>query len=167
MPTQASFEACQRIYKTMEEEATTRTIDGLAFLTWEGYTTKLISRLGYPTPYYSKLLGALRQMDCIRQARRGGGAAPSLWILMQPPNLSLWQRKDDAKVVTAAAGTPRRTALEALSAVVGQIGEQVTKVTAAFTEQVSTVTEVVDVLENLNQRITVLEEKLDRLSAID
>jgi hypothetical protein len=100
------YEYSVRVYQTMKEEASTESLgpqygdeEGLV---WEGFSTKLIERLNLPTPYYTKVFGELKRMDCLRQLRRGGNTAPSRWLLVQPPTVELFlkmqpSRKPDAK----------------------------------------------------------------------
>jgi len=81
----ALFGHCQTVYKKMEEECEVRTIEGQDVQVYEGFLTKLFNELDLAVPYYTSVMRELRKMDCVRQLRRGGGNAPSLWLLVQAP----------------------------------------------------------------------------------
>jgi len=98
----ALFHHCKAVYEAMWADAEDRQIsdDELEpgesgwIKVWEGSGVKLIDQLNLSPPYYSKVYGALQRMDCIRQIRRGGGGAPSLWLLVQEPTYELYQSVD-------------------------------------------------------------------------
>lgn len=89
------LEHCKTIYNKMAETATVPVHnveldwdDGL--LLWEGQLTRLFEEVGLGQPYYSSVVGELKRMDCIRQAKRGGGPQPSKWLLLQEPTEELF-----------------------------------------------------------------------------
>jgi hypothetical protein len=57
---------------------------------FEGSGTKIVQEAGLSNPYYSSVFKALRNMDCIRMGRRGGGGQGSIWFLLQAPTEELW-----------------------------------------------------------------------------
>jgi hypothetical protein len=68
-------------------------------LYFEGSGTKLVNSVGLSNPYYSSVMKALKDMDCVRQARRGGGGQGSVWFLLQEPTEELWAAMQAAKPV--------------------------------------------------------------------
>lgn len=94
-PTPALYIHCETTYKALLAGAQSRTDDqGNEILVWEGMFTALITnKLNLSVPYYTKIRKALLEMGCIRQLRRGGGTAPSLWELIQEPTLTLYESK--------------------------------------------------------------------------
>lgn len=99
-----AYEYCVRVYEAMTNEASLEEL-GTGYgdeegMVWDGFTTKLIRDLGLPVPYYTKILGELQRMDCIRQLRRGGSTTTSRWLLLQEPTPELFlnsiQRKRQA-----------------------------------------------------------------------
>jgi hypothetical protein len=90
------YEYCARAYQAMKEEASTENL-GPQFgdeegLVWDGFSTQVIKDLDLPVPYYSKVFGELKRMDCIRQLRRGGSTTTSRWLLMQDPTPELFMK---------------------------------------------------------------------------
>ncbi len=92
-PVPALFEQCLELYEAMAEEASMQPVhygepeEGLVY---EGFLTHLVTdsdKLNYSNPYYTKLTSRLKDMDCIRQLKRGGSTAMSRWLLMQSPTL--------------------------------------------------------------------------------
>jgi hypothetical protein len=84
--TPAILDHCAVVYKAMAERAEQKT-EGLVY---EGFLTNLFRELGINQPYYTHITRRLKNMDCIRQLRRGGGTAPSVWMLLQEPSLALF-----------------------------------------------------------------------------
>jgi hypothetical protein len=88
----ALFEHCVKVYEAMVQHS------GVSFdadattsaRVYEGHLTRLFGELGLSTPYYTSVRRKLVQMGCIDQVRRGGGNAPSRWILRKPPTAELW-----------------------------------------------------------------------------
>lgn len=90
------FEYCVKAYQAMKEEASTENL-GAQYgdeegLVWDGFSTQLIRNLDLPVPYYSKVFGELKRMDCVRQLRRGGSTTTSRWLLMQDPSPELFTK---------------------------------------------------------------------------
>ena len=88
------YDYCVRVYQAMKEEASEETL-GAQYgdaegLVYDGFMTKLIASLNFPVPYYTKILGELKRMDCIRQLRRGGSTTTSRWVLLQEPTVELF-----------------------------------------------------------------------------
>ena len=99
----ALFFHCQTVYEAMWADAEDRKVTEEVELepgasgwikVWEGSGVRLIDDLNFSSPYYSKVFGALQRMDCIRQIRRGGGGAPSQWLLLQAPTIELFESMD-------------------------------------------------------------------------
>jgi hypothetical protein len=100
------------VYKAMEAQAedATRTEDGALVKLYTGFLTKEFPKLHLSNPYFSKCMRALQAMDCVRQQRRGGGGAPSEWLILQPPSRELWPRAEE----DAINPTPQAVASQAL-----------------------------------------------------
>lgn len=78
----------QTIYNLMRANAVEQVLaDQSTALVYEGYYTSLFVEAEMPMPYYTKVTRLLKTMGCIRQLRRGGGAAMSQWEVLDPPNL--------------------------------------------------------------------------------
>lgn len=99
-----------RAYEIMEQEGR-RDVDGR--IVWEGTITNLVMhKMGLSNPYCTHIFGtngSLRRMGSIRQLRRGGGTAGSLWELVSYPT------EDAYKVFIGAKkrrGSARMDALE-------------------------------------------------------
>jgi hypothetical protein len=71
------------------------------FVTWTGHLTSLFQELGLATPYYTHVMQMLKQMGCVEQLKRGGGAALSQWRLVREPS-------EDAFKVAASRKKPRQ-----------------------------------------------------------
>lgn len=79
----ALFTHCEQVYKEMVATAEATEAGDLIYT---GFTTKLFKRLGLSVPYYSQVLTELKRMGCIQQIKRGGGSAPSIWLLIGEPD---------------------------------------------------------------------------------
>lgn len=104
----ALYGHCEAVYKRMEEESRVRTIDGLEVQVYEGFLTKLFNDLSLAVPYYTSVMRELRKMDCVRQLRRGGGNAPSLWLLVQAPEEEAFAASN-AKSIPSHGGSQTTT----------------------------------------------------------
>ena len=96
LPLPAVFEHARTVYNLMEEEAKlvthNVTEDGHeVMLIWEGHLTKLFQRLHLSVPYYTSVTRELKRMGCIAQKRRGGGNAPSQWMILREPTEELFR----------------------------------------------------------------------------
>ena len=100
-PTPALFIHCVKTYKAMLSEALTRKDDqGEEIIVWEGMFTALITqKLHLSVPFFSSVRKALIEMGCIRQLRRGGGTAPSVWELITEPTEELFHSKVPKKKI--------------------------------------------------------------------
>lgn len=94
-PIPALFTQCLEVYEAMVDQSTMRQAypdEPTEMLVYEGFLTRLIvTELHYSNPYYTKITKRLKAMDCIRQIKRGGSTSPSLWGLLQPPTLELFE----------------------------------------------------------------------------
>jgi hypothetical protein len=100
----ALFGHCQNVWRRMSSRSTiVRAPDGDDdddgpsndgdMIVYEGNLTALITgELNLSVPYYSKCTRALKDMGCIKQLRRGGGASPSQWELIEEPTLETWNK---------------------------------------------------------------------------
>ena len=90
---EALFFHVETVYKKMMEHAEERRDDqDRSLIVYEGILTNLILKeCNLSTPYYSSVTQALRGMGCIRQLKRGGGTAPSLWELITEPTLEAFR----------------------------------------------------------------------------
>ena len=96
---------CEDVWRVMRAEAhEEQHTDGVRYI-WEGWTTKLFNRMHLSTPYYTHILRLLKAMDCIRQVQRGGGSAKSQWLLVQPPNLTLFNMATQSPTAPPAPGS--------------------------------------------------------------
>ena len=116
----ALFEQSVELYETMADQAKMEPPfhDSEAeVLVYDGHLTKLVTDdLHYSVPYYTRLTSILKDMDCIRQIRRGGSTTTSRWILLQPPNLEVFHKvygKSKANVSWRASMEQRIRDLEA------------------------------------------------------
>jgi hypothetical protein len=84
------------VYDAMEERSEPQDVDGVEAMVYTGHLTKLFSvDLRLSVPYYTQVMNALKGMDCVRQIRRGGGSAPSVWLVVQPPTEDLFEGTRD------------------------------------------------------------------------
>ena len=104
-PAPALFDQCLEVYVAMTEDAVMKEIaEDQNGLVYTGFLTKLITRdLHFSNPYYTKITGRLKAMDCIRQLKRGGSTSPSVWLLMQEPTLEQFNEAK-TKSTTRPAG---------------------------------------------------------------
>ena len=119
------YEYSVQVYQAMIEEANTEEL-GLQYgdevgLVWEGFSTKLIQRMNLPVPYYTKVFGELKRMDCVRQLRRGGSTTPSRWLLLQAPTVELFVKMEASRIPTAKDSVDQR--INDLNNRVGKIEE--------------------------------------------
>lgn len=93
--TPALYQHCVNTYQAMLSEASSRQDDqDNEIIVWEGMFTALItSKLHLSVPYYTQITRALKRMGCIRQLKRGGGSAPSMWELITEPTEELFRNK--------------------------------------------------------------------------
>lgn len=105
----AIFEHCVNVYKRMESEARLHPSEygdktfPNGSLIWEGHLTKLFASLHLSVPYYTSVTRELKRMGCVAQKRRGGGNAPSQWIILTEPTEELFRQDDDRSTRSLAA----------------------------------------------------------------
>jgi hypothetical protein len=114
----AIYEHCKTVYNQMEEEA--KLVDGT--LLWEGHLTKLFGRLHLSVPYYTTVTRELKRMGCIKQWRRGGGNASSMWEVVMPPTQQAFL--DNGSYANAR----RRSRIERLEQQVREHGTVIAKI---------------------------------------
>jgi hypothetical protein len=91
-PSQALFRNCNIIYDAMQKVSEIEELEGEKVRIYHGHLTRLFSEYGIAVPYYTSVTRRLRDMDCIRQIRRGGGNAPSVWLLVQAPTEEMFEK---------------------------------------------------------------------------
>lgn len=91
---------CTKVYEAMYEQAQ-NTPQGLVY---SGHLTRLFTEIGLGQPYYTAVTRKLKSMDCIRMIRRGGGAKPSQWMLLQAPSEELFQLPDTYRGRVSTSG---------------------------------------------------------------
>jgi hypothetical protein len=105
----ALFDHCVEVYKELCRRAEEQGQSEEDYPTWEGFTTKVFKDLRLSVPYYTAVMNALKKMDCVRQLKRGGGGAPSRWLLLQEPTRELFETAVPIKTL-APTGAGRREA---------------------------------------------------------
>jgi hypothetical protein len=100
------FEHCIDIWNAMNDRAEQVNIEGQLRQVYSGYLTKLFQRKGLSVPYYTSVMRCLQQMDCVRQLRRGGGNAPSMWLIVQEPTKELFEYARELHPVTRSKKAP-------------------------------------------------------------
>ena len=124
-PPPALLDHCSRAYAMMLSEASTVRVgdgsqDDTSMVVYEGFLTRLITQqLNLSTPYYSSVRTCLLKMGCVRQLKRGGGTAPSLWELITAPTVDLF---DTLPVKEKSA-----TRLEVMQELVDELNARLTK----------------------------------------
>jgi len=88
-PTSALLGHCISVYQAMYDNSVPY-LD-TPYRIWDGFSTHLVKRLNLSVPYYTKCFTALKVMDCVRQIRRGGSTTTSQWLLLRPPDVSLFE----------------------------------------------------------------------------
>jgi hypothetical protein len=112
----ALFLHCESVYDAMSEQAT-ETPDGI--LIYDGFLTKLFVQEDLSIPYYTQVMGLLKQMRCVQQMRRGGNNTTSQWALLQPPTLEAF---GEAKAQLSGAGKLRSSRSDGLEQKVRDLG---------------------------------------------
>ena len=126
-PVPALFEQCLELYEAMAEESSMQQLDhreDLEGLVYEGFLTRLVTdsdKLGYSNPYYTKLTSRLKDMDCMRQLKRGGSTSMSRWLLIQAPTLEHF-RNVASKKATRPSGR-----LDSIDQQIRDINERLTR----------------------------------------
>jgi hypothetical protein len=109
----AAFDHCIRVYAILDEEAVLEDVktedETLNLKVWSGALTKVFQRLELATPYYTSVMAHLKAMGCVEQLSRGGGSAPSKWVLYQEPTRELF---DEAPAMKPQKTADRLKALE-------------------------------------------------------
>ncbi len=104
----AMWKHCNTVYDAMLEESELRVVFGEQHTIWEGYFTKLFRRLHLTVPMYSTVTKELMGMGCIRQLRRGGGPAKSVWLMLKAPNLTDFNSVKAQSAITEKGNTKKR-----------------------------------------------------------
>ena len=128
----AIFDHCVNVYKRMESEAqlvqAPAEEGGEQYLVWEGHLTKLFAALHLSVPYYTSVTRELKRMGCIAQKRRGGGNAPSQWLILTAPTEELFRM--DNKLVSRA--TQKGNKIEMLEQQIRDLTATVTKIISDY-----------------------------------
>ena len=84
----------QAIYNHMKENAERDEETGGLY--WTGTVTKVFEEAGIHNANYSRVMNALKAMDCIQVKYRGGGAAKmEFWILGPPTDVAYERARED------------------------------------------------------------------------
>jgi hypothetical protein len=79
------------VYDAMYERGVEHPDQPSEIRVYVGHLTKLIKDdCGLSTPYYSRCMVALTEMDCVRQLKRGGGGSMSEWLVLRRPTRELF-----------------------------------------------------------------------------
>jgi hypothetical protein len=89
-PTSAQFDHAVKVYQAMHARATTEVFtddegEENSHKVYTGHLTRLFQELLLAVPYYTSVMNTLKRMGCVEQLRRGGGNAPSKWVLYSEP----------------------------------------------------------------------------------
>ena len=105
--TSVMFDHCVRVYRAMLERAQKIRVgdgtDEVDIMVYEGRTTHLFAELRLSTPYYTRVLGDLKEMRCVDQLRRGGGNTPSQWQLISEPTEAAFHSLKESRRPTSKA----------------------------------------------------------------
>jgi hypothetical protein len=129
----AIFEHCRTVYQEMEREAHLVEVgdygqEEVKQLVWEGHLTKLFARLHLSVPYYTSVTRELKRMGCIAQKRRGGGNAPSQWLILTEPTEELFRQDNKA----SGRASKRATKVEMLEQQVRDLTTVVSKIQSDY-----------------------------------
>lgn len=80
----------QTIYNHMKKNAERDEETGDLY--WSGTVTTVFAEVGIPNANYSRVMNALKAMDCIKVKYRGGGAAKMEFWIMGPPTEVAYER---------------------------------------------------------------------------
>ena len=84
------YSYAQTIYNHMKENAERDEETGDLY--WTGTVTSVFAGAGINNANYSRVMNALKAMDCIKVKYRGGGAAKMEFWVMGPPNEVAYER---------------------------------------------------------------------------
>ena len=84
------YNYAQAIYNHMKENA--RRDEETGGLYWTGTVTTVFAEAGINNANYSRVMNALKAMDCIQVKYRGGGAAKMEFWVKGPPNEIAYER---------------------------------------------------------------------------
>ena len=84
------FGYAQAIYNHMKENAERDEETGGLY--WTGTVTRVFEEAGIHNANYSRVMNALKAMDCIQVKYRGGGAAKMEFWILGPPNDVAYER---------------------------------------------------------------------------
>jgi hypothetical protein len=131
------------VYQAMFNEAKLMVDkDEKEMLVYEGKLTELITKTCYlSVPYYTKVTHALKGMNCMYQLKRGGGSAPSQWVLMTEPTLELFNTYMDL----TEGKVPRRQ--YASKAEVDDVRQAVDEILAAVQHTEAQYQEIIEALK--------------------
>lgn len=108
---------CKALYAAMQSEAK-ETPEGII---WIGPLSTLLNEVAEvigTSANYSQVVGALVDMDCIDQIRKGGGRAPSVWRLLREPSMSI------AHLISRTRNNPGSTRSELVDQRISDLGSQ-------------------------------------------
>ncbi len=134
-PVSVLFDHAKRVYDAMFERSFEHDPgDGSRVMViYEGTLTRLITKdLLYSVPYYTTITAVLKKMNCIKQLKRGGGAAASQWELITAPTLEKFVSlsESDPKLTKTTGRTDRVTRRE-----FDELSQRVRDLTKTVTER--------------------------------
>lgn len=108
----ALFQHALKTYEAMLIKAKEVSTTEGVLVVYEGKLTDLITKELYlSTPYYTSITRVLKAMGCIQQLKRGGGSAPSQWLMVKMPTLEdFTQHEEDNPGATKLNRYDRRPA---------------------------------------------------------
>jgi hypothetical protein len=125
VPLPAVYGHCVSVYETMLRQSKEANLNGEEFTVYEGSLTRLFNTLGLSVPYYSAVMTELKRMDCVEQHRRGGGGAPSVWILKCEPTPELYRLSAPPKSTKAKPADITEQRLNDMNKRLGKVEEAV------------------------------------------
>lgn len=129
-------------YTLLEDNSSIEVIDGIELRVFKGSTTKIFRQLGISNSYYSKIIPALRDLQCVTQLKRGARGVDSLLALHHPPKEMEFLTRARQPLTADPQSARLAQQIEAIHKALGG-GEF----------------DVVAAIENLDQRLTKLEHK--------
>jgi len=129
-------------YKLLEENSKEEVIDKIKVKVFRGSTVRIFRQLGISNSYYSKIIPALRDLQCVTQLKRGARGVDSVVLVHHPPREIEFLTRD-TKPLTADPHSAK------LAQQIEEIHESLGG--GRF--------DVVAAIENLDQRLTKLESE--------
>lgn len=97
---------------------------------WVGALTAMVKEVS-PTANYGQIAGALQDMGCIEQLRKGGGRSKSVWRLHHPPTVEI------ADMISKTRNNPRSTKQQAIEKQINALNTRIQKLEHDLTSVVN------------------------------